>query len=88
MHLKSASVTSKRSTESGASSVFDIQDKLRRAVRSFQSGLAKNEALTRTDFLQVSFGVLSGNLLKDGSKRVLLKELAFWMLATAAVNSR
>ena len=59
-HLIAASVTTKRSTESGASSAFDVQDKLRKAVRSFQAGLAKNAFLTRTDFLQLAYGVLSG----------------------------
>ena len=88
-HLIAASVTSKRSTESGASSAFDVQDKLRRAVRSFQAGLGQNSCLSRTDFLHLAYGVLSGGLLpgQEGAKKTLLKELAFWMLSTATVNS-
>ena len=85
-HLVTASVAKRRSSESQATSGYEITEKLRKAVKAFQVGLSKNPTMERTDFLQVGFGILTGKLLGDRKQGSLLKELAFHALCTAAVN--
>lgn len=69
---------------SGSKATFDSLQKLRRAVRSVQQGLAKNNHLSRpADYLQLSFGILSGQLLPQATVKAhmaTLREFAFSLL--------
>ena len=67
-----------------AKSTFDALQKLRRAIKSVQTGLARNKDLERpTDYFQLSYGILSGQLLSAElvkAHSATLKEFAFSLL--------
>ena len=71
-------------TAVAAKSAFEALQKLRKAIKSVQAGLARNKDLERpTDYLQLSYGILSEQLLPAGvmkSHTATLKEFAFSLL--------
>jgi hypothetical protein len=71
-------------TAVAAKSAFDALQKLRKAIKSVQIGLARNKDLERpTDYLQLSYGILSGQLLTPElikAHSATLKEFAFSLL--------
>jgi hypothetical protein len=71
-------------TAVSAKSIFDALQKLRKAIKSIQTGLARNKDLERpTDYLQLSYGILSGQLLSAElvkAHSATLREFAFSLL--------
>jgi hypothetical protein len=74
-----------------AKSTFDALQKLRRAIKSVQTGLGRNKNLERpTDYLQMSYGLLSGKLLPAETLKqhsATLKEFAFSLLLSGTSDT-
>ena len=86
--LLASNTTHKYITSSTSTSSYDSLQKLRKAVKSFQTGVVKNKSFGKTDFLLISHGLLSGKLLLNSSdelvnsksNRALLQEMALNLL--------
>ena len=85
--LLASNTTHKYITSSTSTSSYESLQKLRRAVKSFQTGVVKNKSFVKNDFLLISHGLLSGKLLstydessKSKSNRALLQEMALNIL--------
>ena len=101
--LLASNTTHKYISSSTSTSSYESLQKLRKAVKSFQTGVVKNKSFEKLDFLLISHGLLSGKLLstsgepsKSKSDRALLQEMAFNLLchnasqpyATSNINLR
>ena len=85
--LLASNTTYKYIRSSSSTSSYESLQKLRKAVKSFQTGIVKNRSLEKTDFLLISHGLLSGKLLQafssetsNGKSKPLLLEMAFCLL--------
>merc|ERR1719412_900957 len=61
--LLASNTTHKYIRSSSSTSSYESLQKLRKAVRSFQTGIVKNKSFEKNDFLLISHGLLSGKLL-------------------------
>ena len=86
--LLASNTTHKYITSSTSTSSYESLQKLRKAVKSFQTGIVKNKLLSKEDFLLIAHGLLSGKLLiafsgdecNQKSNKALLHEMAFQLL--------